>query len=65
MGHMNTTLTLHHVQEIDTEISFTLMSEQSAQRAWRLWGMPESSTKDDALFMELFFKTLDIKVKFC
>ena len=56
---------MSHVQEIDTEISFTLMSEQSAQRAWRLWGMPDSSTKDDALFMELFFKTLDIKVKFC
>ena len=62
---MNTTLTLPHVQEIDTEISFTLMSEQSAQRAWCLWGMPESSTKDDALFMELFFKTLDVKVKLC
>ena len=62
---MNTTVTLPHVQEIDSEISFTLMSEQSAERAWRLWGMPESSTKDDALFMELFFKTLDVKVKLC
>ena len=49
-------------ETIDTDISFTLMSEESARRAFRMWGMPANRTKDDVVFMELFFKTLDTEV---
>ena len=49
-------------ETIDTDISFTLMSEESARRAFKMWGMPANRTKDDVVFMELFFKTLDTEV---
>ena len=49
-------------ETIDTDISFTLMSEESARRAFRMWRMPANRTKDDVVFMELFFKTLDTEV---
>ena len=51
------------IQEtVEADISFTLMSEESAARAFRMWGMPEDRTKDDVVFMELFFKTLEAEV---
>ena len=51
------------IQEtVEADISFTLMSEESAARALRMWGMPEDRTKDDVVFMELFFKTLEAEV---
>ena len=48
---------------IDTQMSFTSVSEESHNRAWKLWpSLPQNRTKDDALFMELFFKTLEVEV---
>ena len=38
------------------------MSEESHNRAWKLWQLPANRTKDDAVFMELFYKTLDVEV---
>ena len=47
---------------IDTDMSFTIVSEESHRRAWELWQMPPNHTKEDALFMELYFKTLNTEV---
>ena len=49
-------------ETIDTHISFNLVSEESHNRAWKLWQLPANRTKDDAVFMELFYKTLDVEV---
>ena len=47
---------------IDTDMSFNLVSDQSHERAWKLWQLPEGRTKEDAVWMELFFKTLNTHV---
>ena len=48
---------------IDADMSFTLVSEESHRRAWKLWSdLPANRTKEDALFMELYFKTLNVEV---
>ena len=48
---------------IDADMSFTLVSEESHQRAWKLWSdLPANRTKEDAVFMELYFKTLNVDV---
>ena len=47
---------------IDTDMSFTLVSDQSHERAWKLWQLPDGRTKEDAVWMELFFKTLNTHV---
>ena len=49
-------------ETVEADISFTLMSEETAARAFKMWGMPEDRTKDDVVFMELFFKTLETEV---
>ena len=49
-------------ESVEADISFTLMSEETAARAFKMWGMPEDRTKDDVVFMELFFKTLETEV---
>ena len=49
-------------ETIDTDLSFNLVSEESHNRAWKLWQLPANRTKDDAVFMELFYKTLDVEV---
>ena len=51
------------METVEADISFTLMSEETAARAFRMWGMPEDRTKDDVVFMELFFKTLETEVR--
>lgn len=51
-------------ESVEADISFTLMSEETAARAFKMWGMPEDRTKDDVVFMELFFKTLETEVSF-
>ena len=51
------------IQEtVEADISYTLLSEEIAARAFKMWGMPEDRTKDDVVFMELFFKTLETEV---
>ena len=47
---------------IDTDMSFNLVSDHSHERAWKLWQLPEGRTKEDAVWMELFFKTLNTHV---
>ena len=49
-------------EDIATDISFTLVSEESHNRAWKLWQLPANRTKEDAVFMELFYKSLDTEV---
>ena len=49
-------------ETIDTHLSFNLVSEESHNRAWKLWQLPANRTKDDAVFMELFYKTMDVEV---
>ena len=49
-------------ESIETETSFTITNQESHERAWKLWQMPEGRTKEDAVFMELFYKTLDVEV---
>lgn len=52
------------IQEtVEADISYTLLSEEIAARAFKMWGMPEDRTKDDVVFMELFFKTLETEVR--
>ena len=52
-----------HEEFIETQMSFTSVSEESHNRAWKLWpSLPQNRTKDDALFMELFYKTLEVEV---
>ena len=48
--------------EIETELSFTLLSEANFKAAWRLWPVPENRTKFDATFMELYFTSLTAQV---
>ena len=47
---------------IDTDMSFTLVSNKSHDQAWKLWQLPEGRTKEEAVWMELFFKTLNTHV---
>ena len=49
-------------ETVEADISFTLMSDESAARAFKMWGMTRERTKDDVVFMELFFKTLETEV---
>ena len=47
---------------IDTDMSFTLVSDKSHDQAWKLWQLPQGRTKEEAVWMELFFKTLNTHV---
>ena len=48
--------------EIETELSFTLLSEANFQAAWRLWPVPQNRTKFDATFLELYFTSMTTQV---
>ena len=49
-------------ETIETEKSFTILTDDAHERAWKLWKLPEGRSKEDAVFIELFFKTLDVEV---
>ena len=43
-----------HEEFIDTQMSFTSVSEESHNRAWKLWpSLPQNRTKDDDTFFDL------------
>ena len=49
--------------EIETEISFTLLSDENFQKAWNIWPVPPNRTKYDAVFMDLYFTSFNTVVK--
>merc|ERR1711953_46493 len=62
-SHLEDECPLQCVEEfIDTEMSFSLVSDDSHDRAWKLWPLPQGRTKEEAVWMELFFKTLTVQV---
>ena len=63
-SHLEEQCPLQCVEEfIDTSMSFSLVSDDSHDRAWKLWPLPQGRTKEEAVWMELFFKTLTVQVK--
>ena len=51
------------VEQVETENSFTLLSDESFNMAWKLWKLPgENRTKEDCVWVELYYKTLTTKV---
>ena len=47
-------------EKIETEKSFTTVTDEGHDRAWKLWQLPEGRRKEDAVFVEFFYKTLDL-----
>ena len=49
-------------EHIHTDISFTLFSEQTFNTAWKLWNLPGNRTKEDSVWMEIYYKSLTTQV---
>ena len=49
-------------EHIDTDISFTLFSDKTFSTAWKLWKLPANRTKEDSVWMEIYYKTLTTQV---
>ena len=49
-------------EHIQTDISFTLFSDQTFNTAWRLWNLPGNRTKEDSVWMEIYYKSLTTEV---
>ena len=49
-------------EKIVTEKSFTTVTDESHDRAWKLWQLPQGRKKEDAVFVEFFYKTLEVEV---
>lgn len=49
-------------EKIETEKSFTTVTDESHDRAWKLWQLPQGRKKEDAVFVEFFYKTLEVEV---
>ena len=49
-------------EHIDTDISFTLFSDHAFNTAWKLWNLPGNRTKEDSVWMEIYFKSLTTQV---
>ena len=49
-------------EQIQTEISFTPFSDQSFNKAWRLWDLPGNRTKGDSVWMEIYYSSLTTQV---
>ena len=49
-------------EHINTDISFTLFSDQTFNTAWRLWNLPGNRTKEDSVWMEIYYKSLTTEV---
>ena len=71
MMPMMRSISLHHpdcptaclAETVDTEHSFTLLSDDSFSMAWKLWNLPgENRTKEDCVWLELYYKSLTTKV---
>ena len=50
-------------EHVETEKSFTLLSDESFSMAWKLWKLPgEKRTKEDCVWVELYYKSLTTEV---
>ena len=49
-------------EEMQLQMSFTILSDENFRKAWEIWQLPKNRTKFDAVFMELFFTTLTAEV---
>ena len=49
-------------EHIHTDISFTLFSDQTFNTAWKLWNLPANRTKEDSVWMEIYYKSLTTQV---
>ena len=53
-----------HEEEIVTDISFSIMTDDEFEKAWNMWTeVPKNRTKFDAVFMELYFTSLTAQVQ--
>ena len=49
-------------EHIHTDISFTLFSDQTFNTAWKLWNLPANRTKEDSVWMEIYYASLTTQV---
>ena len=49
-------------EDIHTDISFTLFSDQTFNTAWKLWNLPANRTKEDSVWMEIYYSSLTTQV---
>lgn len=50
-------------EEIQMQMSFTILSDENFRKAWEIWPVPKNRTKLDAVFMELFFESMTSDVR--
>ena len=48
--------------DIEFDLSFTLLSDATFEETWKLWPVPQNYTKFDAVFMDLYFTSLTSQV---
>ena len=49
-------------EQIHTDISFTLFSDQTFNTAWTMWNLPANRTKEDSVWMEIYYSSLTTQV---
>ena len=49
-------------EHVETHQSFTLLSDESFKMAWKLWEMPGNRTKEDCVWLELYYRSLTTQV---
>ena len=49
-------------EDIEMDLSFTIMSDDTFEETWKLWPVPQNYTKFDAVFMDLYFTSLTSQV---
>ena len=49
-------------EHVETHQSFTLLSDDSVKRVGNLWQLPANMTKEDCVWLELYYKTLTTQV---
>ena len=48
--------------DIEMDLSFTILSDETFEETWKLWPVPQNYTKFDAVFMDLYFTSLTSQV---
>ena len=47
---------------IETSISFTILSDEMFERSVKAWNLPNDFSKEDAVWMNLYFSSLQTEV---
>ena len=51
------------VEQVETDLSFNLLSDESFNMAWNLWKLPGGNrSKEDCVWLELYYKSLTTQV---